>query len=350
MGTEVPFAHDDGETNVRKIFFAFCRTVNIFATEINNAPLEIIGNMKLLNDLGFKSYREFRLPSPIYPNIHRFGPYSIDTERWRYSDPILVTEGKYLNIPNGFKNKILEESEKVLGEDVVNLIAEKIKTKIISYGSNFSAWRWSLKQKWVEKWSKWEEGRKESFIVYEKKKSSLGDIQIEDFVVRRSMNTTNWVLNPKFIEELESWERSESFEFKLPPFGSYSTGEVIIPSKELEAKKLCNKLLCRMLKEKRRLFKNDQGWRFRINKVNVKKRINVYDLEGLTLYIGNFVLLQGEWFFVDTYYTRDESDYISVEPFEGINKIITPAVALLGRISSENKEVKIFPIGILKLL
>jgi len=56
------------------------------------------------------------------------------------------------------------------------------------------------------------------------------------------MNTTNWVLNPEFLEELALWERSESFEFKLPPFGSYSTGEVIIPSKELEAKKLCNKL------------------------------------------------------------------------------------------------------------
>jgi len=51
-----------------------------------------------------------------------------------------------------------------------------------------------------------------------------------------------------------------------------------------------------MLKEKRELFKNGQGWRLRINKVNVKKRINVYDLEGLTLYIGNFVLLQGKWF------------------------------------------------------
>jgi len=207
--------------------------------------------------LGFNSYAAFKLPSPIYPNLHRFGPYSIDTERWRYGDPILVTEGKYLNIPNGFKNKILEESEKVLGEDVVNLIAEKIKTKVINYGSNFSAWRSSLKQKWVEKWSRWEEEKKDSFMVYEKKKSSLGDIQIEEFIVRRSMNTTNWVLNPEFLEELELWERSESFEFKFSPFGSYSTSEVIIPSKELEAKKLCNKLLCRMLKEKRKLFKND---------------------------------------------------------------------------------------------
>jgi len=60
--------------------------------------------------------------------------------------------------------------------------------------------------------------------------------------------------------------------------------------------------------------------------------------------------LQGEWFFVDTYYTREASDYILVDPFEGINKIISPAVALLGRISSKNKEVKIFPIGVLKLL
>jgi len=344
----VPFTYYEGETNLRK-FFAFCRTVNIFATEISNAPLEIISNMKLLNDLGFKSYREFGLPSPIYPNIHRYGPYSIDTERWRYSDPVLVTEGKYLTIPNGFKNKILEESEKILGKDVVNLISEKIKAKVVCYGSNFSAWRWSFKQKWVEKWSKWE-GENNSFMVYEKKKNSLGDIQIEEFVTQRSINTENWILNPKFIEELELRERSESFEFNLPLFGSYSTAEVIVPSKELEAKKLCSKILCRMLREKKELFKNNQAWRFRINKMNVKKRINLYDLRGLTLYIGNFVSLQGKLFFVDTYYTREESDYVLVEPFEGINNITSPVVALLGKIFYENEEVKIFPMGILKLL
>jgi hypothetical protein len=327
----------------KKLFFSFCRTTLVLAIEIKRAPLEVINTIKLVNDLGFNSYAAFKLPSPIYPNLHRFGPYSVDTERWRYGDPFLVTEGKYLNIPNGFKNKILEESERVLGEDIVNLIAEKIKTKAVSYGSNFSAWRWSLKQKWVE-------GKKDSFIVYEKKKSPLGDIQIEEFIVRRSMNAIDWVLNPEFSEELELWETSRGFEFNIPPFGSYSTDEVVIPSKELEAKKLCNKLLCRMLKEKRELFKNDQGWRFRINKVNIKKRINADDLDGLTFYIGNFVLWQDKWFFVDTYYTREESDYILVEPFEGINKITSPVVGLLGRVSSENKEVKIFPLGILKLL
>jgi hypothetical protein len=105
-----------------------------------------------------------------------------------------------------------------------------------------------------------------------------------------------------------------------------------------------------MLKEKRKIFQNDQGWRFRINKLSIRSKINIGEFIGLVLYIGKFALTQDAWFFTDTYYTRETFDYVLVEPFDEINRITSPVVALLGRITTENREIKIFPMGILKLL
>lgn len=313
------------------ILYAVCRATTIYALEISRKPLDKIAHIKLINDIGFSYSEELNLPAPLYPNPYIYGPLPIDVNRWRYEDNYLIMKEKTIDIPdaNGLRAEILEECEETLGRSRLNLIRELVRRIAILRGKRFSAWI-LFRGEW------------ETTYV------SLGEIQIEEFILRRSKNRLNWVINPKFLEYVS--QRRTTRKIKVGNIIEFSSGDSTIHSEKLEAIKICDRELNGMIKEKKVIFKRNEGWRFRINKIYKKRGLELYSLDGKVLYIGRIVHRRNKWFIVDTYYTTRECDYVPIEPFEGIENIHSPCIAVIGKIKVENGELSVFPIGILKLL
>jgi len=313
---------------------AFNLAVLACSQEIRGGALGRISFVKLNTSIGFQHYKEVGLPVPLFLNFEKYGIFPIDTQRWMYSEPYVYLGKKTIEIPNGIQGIALEYCKNILGEDKLEIIKEKVLKEAKCRGLGFTTWM----------------PRIGDFV---KEYIPLGKMQIEETILTRSENPYYWIVNPEWLDTVETRKTTMKETGIEVSFLPIKFMKKTIKCSSEEKIKILNRLVHYMVKNKKNFFKSNEGWRFRIYKANFQKSLNKTDLNGIVLYVGQCLIDRKNAFFVDTYYIRSTSDFVRMRIGNELkNRLMNEKSLVLltvGELLCENDDIILIPYGILKV-
>lgn len=301
---------------LRERFNATVDSLFLFMLETKGKPLGKIDTIKNIHGMLYRNFRALKLPTPPFPNVHKFGVVSVDVELPVYAIPELEATEKEFDIPDAKRPVILERCREMLSSETIELIKKIVENQSEKVGKDFSSWV--------------------NHLGIGKESVSMGNEQIDKYLLGPAEEPCMWIFNPRLLEHM-------STDFNIYSIGGIVRGEKRRQySPEHGAYLHCKSLLRNLaVTEKKRLVVTNDTWMFRINKLPLSQNVRE---KSMVLYTGRVIRVDEKHYFVEAFYNASEVNRIEIDYFEGIET--DWVYAMVGQLVEKDF---VIPYGLLKL-